>query len=52
MADDMGWVANLKMVFGERPYLWALPIPGTQSECDGLSWPMQSDGVRVVEAVP
>ena len=39
---DVGLVANVKSVLGERPALWLLPLPGTAAAGDGLTWPRRA----------
>ena len=37
---DVGLLKNIRSVFGESPAFWLLPIPGTASSGDGLSFPL------------
>ena len=45
---DVGIVANARQIFGRRSLLWLLPVPGTASPGDGLSFPMSKESLYVV----
>jgi len=37
---DVGVMANLRQIFGPRPMLWALPLPGSETRFEGLEFPL------------
>ena len=48
-AFDLGWRRNLQHLFGDRPFLWWLPICNTSG--DGWSWEPNPKWVEAREAI-
>ena len=48
---NVGWLANVRQVFGRRPLLWPLPVWwGDAPAGDGLSWPRREGAAPLASA--